>query len=582
MSLLGRPTPATLSEQAIRQTMFDDLLFSEMRVTSPAMDDMIDALNQDYGYTDVLVSDVFAALYQAAPLLRDRAEMVAACLLNHAVAVNLSRAPEVTSLRGYTQHDKYYATMGTVELVGKVREYLAQAEQDMAQAAKQDASAKAKAEQAEQDAAEQQVATSVAQDASAQASADVDDAQADAAAAQAALEAAMAGFDGNGPFTQAQADALQAAADAADAVDAATTAYEAAADAAAVSAEQLTLLLALAEAARQEADTTGEQVAELAERAERATRNLVAQAVHEAVEHMSEQAAQFRAWGTGPGELERMSFAERAAKARRLKNHRLKDWVKELGRWKAMRAAQYAKKVAAARDEVFDVTHTGHLPDVLPSQFAMLSTQPGTIDFLQRLTERQLLGLKYRGKEKIGQGALIVLMDTSSSMKQTDTKGSPREVFCKGMGLAMLDQARDEKRDFVGIIFGNASHQRVWHFPKGQGCFDDVLDMTELFFGGGTDFQVPLDLAMDILEKQYNHEALAKGDIILITDDDCAVSAQWFTAYQLRKAKLDFRTFGVAVGMARAGGTLTKLSDDVRSVLEFHDPSVVADIVRTV
>ena len=557
MSLLDIAQRPALSAQAVRQTMFDDLLFAEMRLTAPRLDDMVDDLNRDYGYTDALVSDTFAALYQSAPQVRERREMLEDCLLHHAVAVNLARAPEVASLRGYTVHEKYYSAMGTIELAHKVREFLKQAEREMQDAALAAEQARQRAEQAEQDAQAQ-----------------AGQVQGDREALDLLLQAltdALGDFEGSeGPFTQEQAEA-QAAVDAAN-------------EALTLSEARLQELLDLAEAAREAASAAEDQVDDLADQATRGTRAMVAQAVHEAVEQMAEQAAAFRAWGVEPGELTRMDFAERAAQAQRLKNHRLKDWVKDLGRWKAMRAAQYAKKVANARDEVYDVTPTGHLPDVLPAQFAMLATDPGRLDFLQRLSERQLLGLKFRGKEKIGQGAIIVVVDTSGSMRLAGPGRTvtSREVFAKGLALAMLDQARDEKRDFVGIIFGSAHEQKAWHFPNGHGSLNDVLDFTEEFFGGGTDFQVPLDMAMDILEKQYSDERKAKGDIILITDDDCAVTPKWLAAYAERKARLDFRTFGVAVGMQRAGSTLTSLSDDVRGVLEFHDPSVVADIVRTV
>jgi uncharacterized protein with von Willebrand factor type A (vWA) domain len=554
VSYLDQAVTPALSEQAVRQTMFDDLLFSEMRLTSPALDNMVDSLACDYGYTDALVSDTFAALYQSAPLLRERREMIEDCVLHHAVAVNLARAPEVASLRGYTVHNKYYAAMGTTELANKVREYLREAESEVKDAALAAEQARQRADDADeqaQDQAGQVSANGEALDLLMQ-----------------ALDEAMGEFDGNGPLTEQQADAQQAVDDARDAL--------------ALSQAMLDHLLDKAEAARAAAEAAEQVVQELADAAERATRTPVADAVHESVERIAQEVASFRAWGTDEAELERMPFAERAAQAKRMKNHRLKEWVNVLGRFKMLRVAEYAKKVAHARDEVYGVTFTGDLHDVLPSEFVHLATEPGRLQFLQQLSERKLLGRKYRGKDKVGQGALIVLMDTSSSMRRTDGLGCTREVFCKGLGLAMLDEARDQGRDFVGIIFGPAGKHEVWHFPKGRGSFDDVLDMTEKFMGGGTDFQVPIDLGVDILEQQFNDEHLAKGDLILLTDDDCAVTPKWLAQFQERKAKLGFRFYGVALGLPRPGGTLTTLSDDVRSITEFHDPSVVADIFRTV
>lgn len=546
------PKPA-LSEQAVRQTLYDETLFAKMREQAPPLDDLIHSLSRDYGYTDALVGDTFAQLYQSAPILRSRQEMAEPLLLNHAVATSLSRAPEMEQLRPYSRHNKYGAAMATVGVSEKVRQYLAENKelQEAVEAAEQ---ARAEAEQQDQ-----QVSQAAQQGEAAQQALD------DAEAAEAA---AMGDFDGNGPLTEGQAAAR----------DAAGTA-QASAEAAAA---QLEALLQQAEAARERAAAAGERVQQEAAIAERATRGPVAEAVKQAAEDLAEEEAMFRAWGFGPGELERMDFEERVAKARRMRNSESKNWFRQLGRWKTMQKAQYAKKVADARDEVYDVTTTGHLPDVMPAEFAHLATEPGKIQFMVRLSERQLLGLKYRGTEKIGQGAICLLVDTSGSMKKADVRGETREVFAKGMALAMLDQARAEGRDFVGIIFANADNQRVWHFPKGQGSFEDVMDFAELFFGGGTDFQIPVDLATDILAKQLSEEGKAQGDLVILTDDDCAVSPEWLAEYQAKKNRLGFRTFGVAVGTTKPGGTLTQLSDDVRGVTEFFDPLVVADIVRSI
>ena len=47
-----------------------------------------------------------------------------------------------------------------------------------------------------------------------------------------------------------------------------------------------------------------------------------------------------------------------------------------------------------------------------------------------------------------------------------------------------------------------------------------VMDLAEYFPGGGTDFQRPLDAALECLQ----HARFKKGDVIFITDGECQVA----------------------------------------------------------
>lgn len=538
-SWLGAPAKVAPSTDAVRHNRFEAELYQEVLTDAPNLASLVRELNVRYDYTEDLVRDTLMQFYQGDPIVRDRRDMDPGYLANHAVALNLAQLPQTAETRGFTKHSKYGAAMAAISVGDKIKDFLAE-NKEVEEAAK--AAAEAQKGLDQQNKGLQEAAK----------------AGTDAAGE---LAAAMGDFDGNGPLTEAQAAAQTAA-------DGAAQALQAALDA--------------AEAAQQTADTAAAGAERAAEDAKQALRAPVARGVEQAHDKLEEEAALFRGWGKTPGEIEKMDFTERARLAQRLRSHPLSKFIKELGRWRVMGQVQRAKKVIQARDEVYDVELSNRLPDMLASEVPMLATGPGRLDFLVRYSEGRLLTKKYRGTEQIGQGAIIACIDTSGSMKKTDVHGLPREFFAKGMGLVMLDQARAEKRDFVGIIFADSSRQKVFHFPKGEGDIEDVLSFTETFFSGGTDFERPLTLAMDILEDQFSSEHKAKGDIVFITDDECKVSTDWMRSFQARKERLNFRVFGLAVGMARPGSTLEALSDNVRAVQEFVDPSQVADIVRSI
>jgi len=122
---------------------------------------------------------------------------------------------------------------------------------------------------------------------------------------------------------------------------------------------------------------------------------------------------------------------------------------------------------------------------------------------------------------------------------------------------------------------------KVFRFPDGQGTIEQVLDFTEWFWAGGTDFQAPLDCAVDILEAEYNQAGKQRGDVVFITDGECGIAEAWMRRYQERKAQLGFRTFGVAMG-AEPGPVLEAVSDNVRGIHDLAEVGAARDMFRVV
>lgn len=524
-SFLGAKPEIGTKTDSVLHDRYDAMLWGELLDEVPPIKDLVDELGVKHNYTEDMIRDVLMQFWQSDPHLRPQKQMDVRYLTNHAVATDVEKAPETVETRAYTQHDKYGAAMATIAVGNKVREFLNK----------------------NKELEEEQEAANEAQEQSEQAD----------GAAQAAAEgcAAAAGeYDGEGPLTEAQA----------------------------MAAEALGAALQAAQEARDAADAAAEACQEAADQAANELRAEVREAVKEVGEELADEAEMFRAWGVDPGELSKMSFQERADLAQMLRSNRLNEFRALIGRFRTMAAAQRSRKVEFARDEVYSTEMSDRLPDVIGSEFAKLANKHTRLEFMQRLAEGQLLSRKYRGTEKIGQGAIIFLCDNSGSMSMQDRNGMTREAWAKAFMLAMLDQARAAKRDFVGINFASAGQQKVWRFPGGKCDVRDVVEMTEHFFGGGTDFERPLDMAMDLLEKEFNDTGKARADLVMCTDDDCRVTPEWQKKYLARKDRLGFRTFGIAVGMPQAGGALSALSDNVRAVQEFADPSSVADIIRVV
>ncbi|MET8473446.1 VWA domain-containing protein [Streptomyces sp. NPDC006422] len=309
-------------------------------------------------------------------------------------------------------------------------------------------------------------------------------------------------------------------------------------------------------------------------------------AAAQAARAVRQEASLMRAWGVGPGELERLPFEQRARLAERLRGGRLAEWAELIGRFRQMAAGERARKVENTTGELVGVTLGDDLSRVVPSELAGLGVPALRAVFAARYAAGELMLYDSRGDRPAGRGAVIACVDTSHSMYEAGPGGVTREAWAKACALALLDQARAGGRDFVGILFSAADKVRVIRFPADRpASLDDTLDFAETFLGGGTSYQAPLGAARDVLEREYADTARARGDIVLLTDDDCGVTEEWTRDWNEAKRRLGFRVFGLAVGAPRAAredSVLDALCDNLRSVEDFTDVHAAADLFRVI
>lgn len=287
------------------------------------------------------------------------------------------------------------------------------------------------------------------------------------------------------------------------------------------------------------------------------------QAVHEGMEDALDSAEDVvglvQNFGTHPGQWERLDPRVRMELAHRLqKNRKLHEIAKMVGRIKRMAVGEWSRRVIHGVDEVYDVTIGNDLEHILASELTYLADPDAEDIFWVKYLEGTLLNYKLRGTEKANRGAIVCLVDNSGSMY------GEQEIWAKGVAMALLEIAKREKRDFYGIHFGSAYEILEWYFPKGDVNLEDALDYAEHFFAGGTDFETPIGRAVEVLESQFRDEGATKGDIVMITDGECAVSPEWLTRFFNAKEQLDFKLYGCLIGWHSR--VLDELSDKMFSI----------------
>jgi uncharacterized protein with von Willebrand factor type A (vWA) domain len=291
-------------------------------------------------------------------------------------------------------------------------------------------------------------------------------------------------------------------------------------------------------------------------------RAMAREAASETKDDASKVEELLEAFGTEPGALKRMDAQARMELAQRIRrNKKLKELAEKVGRFVRLALGEQARKVIHGVDEIHDVELGADPHRLLPSELIYLAEEGLEDLFYKKFAEKELLQYQLRGNEKVARGAIICMIDSSGSMY------GAKETWAKAVGIALLNIAKLQGRDFYGIIFSSARDKLLeWYFKKGSASIDDVLDFAEFAYHGGTDFEKPLNRAVEVLQKQFNDDDAQKGDLVMITDGECYVSPEWLDRWNNAKHDLAFRLYSALIGVN--SNTLAAISDQIYHINE--------------
>ena len=248
-------------------------------------------------------------------------------------------------------------------------------------------------------------------------------------------------------------------------------------------------------------------------------------------------------WGTGAGTPREIVSKEKFEIALALRsNPRLLAIARMAGRMIRIALAKRRTKARQEPTEVVDIEVGSDLARVLPVELSKLSHPVLGKDFRLRFAEGKLLQYRLQAKAPQGRGPIVTCVDTSGSMS------GDREIWSKAVALALFQVAAREKRAFALICFSSKTDVMAFEFENpARAHAPDVAKAATVFFGGGTDFETPLTAAMEIMKKS----AFQRGDIVFITDGECAVSGGFLAEFRAAKAAKEFSVFSIVM----PGGT---------------------------
>jgi len=242
-------------------------------------------------------------------------------------------------------------------------------------------------------------------------------------------------------------------------------------------------------------------------------------------------------------------------------NEKLKKLAQMVGRMKEQALALRRKIFERTNEEMFEVGIGSEVSRLLPHELVTLHHPVLRKDFARRFVDNELLLYSLRGIEEKGKGPVVVCLDGSSSMM------GDKEIWAKALTLTLLDIARRQRRMFRAICFSSADTplQTFDLNPRERYSVDlsTVMKLAEYFPGGGTDFETPLNAALDCLRQSR----FKRGDIVFITDGECQVSSEWAENFRAEKEAMGFSLFSILIDVGSSSlGTLKEFSDKITTV----------------
>ncbi len=286
-----------------------------------------------------------------------------------------------------------------------------------------------------------------------------------------------------------------------------------------------------------------------------------------AAQELGDHSDDTTAWGLGLGAAQRHSAGAQLELGKRLvTNPKLKRLAQMVGRMRDSALRLRKRTFERASQETYAVSRGDALARLLPQELVTLRHPLLRRDFQRRLLEGDLQLYELRGLDDRDRGPMVVCLDGSSSM------AGDKEIWSKAVALTLLDIARRQRRLFRFLCFSSAE-QPLWTLdvnPRTRWEVDPrtIYDLAEYFPGGGTDFETPLDAAVNCLRSARYR----RGDIVLITDGECAVRPEWLAAFTAEKARLGFAVFSVLIDVGTSAvETVRAFSDRVTSIRRLTD-----------
>lgn len=159
-------------------------------------------------------------------------------------------------------------------------------------------------------------------------------------------------------------------------------------------------------------------------------------------------------------------------------------------------------------------------------------------DFIDRFLHQNIQTLDQISKTAKHKGPIILCYDGSGSMEGDKIQETKAHI------IAFIEIARIQKRKLIAIQFASANEPLyIQEINPKRVTVETISGLLDTFIRGGTDFEKPLQKAMEyIMTDRYKH-----ADILFITDGVCDISESFKQMVLRTKAEKEFKLYTLII-----------------------------------
>ena len=241
-------------------------------------------------------------------------------------------------------------------------------------------------------------------------------------------------------------------------------------------------------------------------------------------------------------------------------NKKIKEVTAKLGREYIAEWKKKKKRIQKReRNEIFGIHRSNDLVRLLPSEFVNLENEELEYLFYSKYLEENLLTYELGGKstksidieeQDLKKGPVVACLDTSGSMS-----GEPMQK-AKALLVSIASILEKEKRSLYIILFGSKGEIKETNIENKEDS-GKLFEIINSGFGGGTDFETPINRGIEIIETKGTYN---KADILMITDGLCSISDEFQKKLEVKKNLLDFSIYTI---ICNGNSTKDSFSDEI-------------------
>ncbi|MDL2248160.1 VWA domain-containing protein [Tyzzerella sp. OttesenSCG-928-J15] len=266
----------------------------------------------------------------------------------------------------------------------------------------------------------------------------------------------------------------------------------------------------------------------------------------------SKQIETLLSWGHGDPTLEAYEINKSVLDSAK-NNPKIMKVLPYLGKFRELSENTRQNSFAYGRGTKYDIALGHDYTKAISSEFAYLATEETRPLFYKKVMTGTLKQYRKRAPISKGHGDAIVMIDESGSMR-----GDPI-AWAKALAITIMEQTLRNGRKCALIRFSSASQTTLHEFVEGEYTFDDILAYVDGFYGGGTNFVSPLNMALALIEKGDYKNA----DAVILSDGDCWVDPMFLENYKEHQAELGFSLTTVLLGIQNESSALSPISKKV-------------------